>query len=84
MMNLKELNAGGGKVEILVPNLKKKKLVWQEGISWSLNSLYHSPISMCIIPIICCMFCIKLYITHLLEGTEKPGVLLSSIWLSYK
>lgn len=25
MMNLKELNAGGGKVEILVPNLKKKK-----------------------------------------------------------
>lgn len=24
MMNLKELNAGGGKVEILVPNLKKK------------------------------------------------------------
>lgn len=25
MMNLKELNAGGEKVEILVPNLKKKK-----------------------------------------------------------
>lgn len=25
MMNLKELNAGGGKVEILVPNLKKKQ-----------------------------------------------------------
>lgn len=24
MINLKELNAGGGKVEILVPNLKKK------------------------------------------------------------